>query len=224
MRKYNLYMNEICNVYYLIAKFKFNPFKYSYVIFYDFGTLFLFFALFFFLLSTARFFCTDRIFFELFSFCCSAAKITLMKNYMAKKPGERQESKIKAHNIFYSCSTRANSIFTKIKMGKSKEKWGKNCAQKSYYHLWGFKKRYFILLIHNLLSALFFYFTPFSVNFMKNRLAGPTLSMELHLGVFFLLVRCYYFHRVFRMLVFLDPALLFLLMLENSIPNALYAL
>lgn len=48
MRKYNLYMNEICNVYYLIAKFKFNPFKYSYVIFYDFGTLFLFFALFFF--------------------------------------------------------------------------------------------------------------------------------------------------------------------------------
>lgn len=39
MRKYNLYMNEICNVHYLIAKFKFNPFKYSYVIFYDLSWL-----------------------------------------------------------------------------------------------------------------------------------------------------------------------------------------
>lgn len=45
MWKYNLYMNEICNVYYLIAKFKFNPFKYSYVIFYDLRTLFYSFSL-----------------------------------------------------------------------------------------------------------------------------------------------------------------------------------
>lgn len=125
MRKYNLYMNEICNVYYLIAKFKFNPFKYSYVIFYDFGTLFLFLALFFFLLSTARFFCTDRIFFELFSFCCSAAKITLMKNYMAKKTGERQESKIKAHNFFSFFFNQRKFNIHQDKNGKKQRKMGK---------------------------------------------------------------------------------------------------
>ena len=42
-------------------------------------------------------------------------------------------------------------------------------GKKSYYHLWGFKKRYFILLVYNLVNSVlcilfifsFFLFTPF---------------------------------------------------------------
>lgn len=150
MWKYNLYMNEICNVHYLIAKFKFNPFKYSYVIFYDLSWL-------------CAHLCIHRALFLSIWVLPFFPLLNSTKNKVDEELyGEKQEKN--GNDPFFSLLSSLLQLSGKFNIHHPKygaaatvqnKETERNFYKKSYYHLWGFKKRYFILLVYNLLTAVY---------------------------------------------------------------------
>lgn len=86
-------------------------------------------------------------------------KIKLMKNYMAKN--KRKMKMIHFFSLVLSSLLQLSGKFNihHFKYGAAatvqNKETERNFYKKSYYHLWGFKKRYFILLVYNLLSAVY---------------------------------------------------------------------
>lgn len=210
MWKYNLYMNEICNVHYLIAKFKFNPFKYSYVIFYDLSWL-------------CAHLCIHRALFlyiwvlPFFFLFWTRPKIKLMKNYMAKN--KRKMEMIHFFHCYHlSYNSLANSIFTIPNMEQQQQcKTKKRSAIfiRNHITIYEVLRKDISFCSFIIYSQLYIYPFPLGPSQCPSASICYAMSWQccwlyiLLFDAFFSCVRfCCYFHWVFRMLVFLYPALL----------------